>query len=57
VAVRLYDGTADPDFEVESREVIAGMIPSLTYLLNDWDKRLRKRIVELIGNLAHHGEQ
>jgi hypothetical protein len=43
--------------EVEFREAIASTIPWFIQVLEDeyWDVRLKA--VEVIGELAHHGEQ
>jgi hypothetical protein len=41
---------------VEFREAIANTIPSLNELLDDSDKGVREEIIELVGNLANHGE-
>jgi hypothetical protein len=56
VAAREQCGVTDPDYEVEFREAIAGMIPSLIKLLEDKDKCVRSTAFELIGKLANHGE-
>jgi hypothetical protein len=55
VVVRKHCGIADPDYKVEFRGAIASMIPSLIRLENE-DEDVRWRTVELISNLAYHGE-
>jgi hypothetical protein len=56
VAVRKHRGTTDRDDEAEFHEAIASKFPLLIKRLEgeDWD--VRSTIVEVIGELANHGE-
>jgi HEAT repeat protein len=57
VAVQSSYGTTDLDHKAEFREAIASMVPSLIKQLQDEDKDVRSKTVELIGELANHGER
>jgi hypothetical protein len=50
-----YWRTANAKYEVEYREAIAITIPSLVKLLEDKETDVRRKIIELIGELANHG--
>jgi hypothetical protein len=56
VAIGYYCNTAHANCEVEFREAIAGTIPSLVKLADDWDEGVQWETAELVGNLANHGE-
>jgi hypothetical protein len=49
-------GTADPDYEANFFEAIARTIPFLNQLLEEGDEDTQWKTVELVGNLANHGE-
>jgi len=49
-------GTTDLDYEVEFRQAVARTIPSLNKLLENEENCVRWNTIELIGNLANHGE-
>jgi hypothetical protein len=48
---------ADQEYEVEFSQAIRSIIPWLIKLLEDEVSFLRLKAVELIGNLANHGER
>ena len=47
---------ADPDYEVEFREGITTIIPSLIKLLEDDEEHIRRNTFDLLCKLADHGE-
>jgi hypothetical protein len=49
-------GTANQKYEVEFHGVIASTIPSLMKRIEDEYWRIRLKVVEVIGELADHGE-
>jgi hypothetical protein len=54
--IEKHCGTADQGYEAEFREAIARMVPSFIQLLEDEDECVRLEVLEVIGELANHGE-
>lgn len=49
-------GETDLKYEVQFHEAIASVIPLLIKLLENDDGFIRRKVVELVGKLANHGE-
>jgi hypothetical protein len=57
VVVEKQCATTDQEYEAEFREAIATMVPSFIQLLEDGDEGVRLKAIEVIGELANHGQR